>query len=108
MPYPVSTSCEYFSGTNSSSKLGSINSQVSILLSAIPPTKTMPFSPTTDKDASKSSGRAAVVASIVPRAPLSNFMSATKVSSASNSFKRLVIVALTDSIGPNSQLIAST
>ena len=60
------------------------------------------------KEASKSCGLAAVVASIVPRAPFSNRRQPTIVSSASKLFKRFVVVAHTEFMGPINQFKAST
>ena len=69
-------------------------------LTPMPPIWARPFEPTMEREASKSSGRAAVVDSSVPTAPDAYSIVATVVSSTSISAPRVRIVALTRHTSP--------
>ena len=67
---------------------------------AMPPIWDRPLEPTMLSEASKSSGRAAVVTSRTPTAPLSKVMVATTVSSISTSAPSVRMVAFTRVTSP--------
>jgi hypothetical protein len=83
-----------------SSGVSSWNLQTVISFMANPPTSTEPFSPRIEMEPSRSTGRAAVVASITPSAPLAKRSRASPVSSASMDTRRVAAIALTDATSP--------